>query len=67
MNSVDALIAEMARVRDEVIPVYESIGPGGAPALFLMRQELDVAARELAEGDAVAILRRLGSLQGIQL
>lgn len=42
---------EMARVRDEVMPAYQSIGPAGNFALTLMRTSLDRAAKAMAEGD----------------
>lgn len=60
----DALPREMARVRDEVMPAYLSIGPAGAFALTMMRLDLDIAARALAEGDTVAMLNCLESLRG---
>jgi hypothetical protein len=60
----DALIAEIARVRDEVMPVYVSIGPPGRFALAMMGVDIDAATRALAEGDAVACIRLLESLRG---
>lgn len=53
----EALPKEMARVRDVVMPQYASIGPSGQFALAFMRQDLDAAAKALAEGDVVAMLR----------
>ena len=56
MTSVGSeLPKEMARVRDVVIPQYQSIGPSGALAVGLMRLELDRAAVAMAEGDVVAV------------
>ena len=52
----DALPREMARVRDEVMPAYLEIGPAGALALALMRRDLDMAAKAMAEGDVVAMM-----------
>lgn len=60
----DALPAEMARVRDEVMPAYIEIGPAGAFALASMRRDLDEAARALAEGDVLACLRAYDALKG---
>ena len=60
----DALPREMARVRDAVMPVYQSIGPAGAFALAMMRRDLDAAAKALAEGDVVAMLAAHESLKG---
>jgi hypothetical protein len=54
---------EMARVRDEVIPVYQSIGPAGNFAVMMMRRDLDAAAKAMAEGDVVAMLRVYQSLK----
>ncbi|MBX3204018.1 MAG: hypothetical protein KF764_03055 [Labilithrix sp.] len=60
----DALPKEMARVRDEVMPVYQEIGLSGVPALILMRHALDQAAKAMASGDVVAMLRALEALKG---
>lgn len=61
-----ALPAEMARVRDEVIPLYQEIGPAGALGLSLIRKSLDEAARALAEGDVVAMIRAYETLKGTE-
>jgi molybdopterin converting factor small subunit len=59
----DALPAEMARVRDEVMPAYAEIGAAGRVALMMMRAELDAAAKAMAEGDVVAMLAAYKSLK----
>ena len=59
----EALPREMARVRDEVMPAYVEIGPAGVFALAMMRRDLDEAARSLAEGDVVAMVRVYQSLK----
>lgn len=59
-----ALPAEMARVRDDVMPAYIEIGPSGAFALAMMRADLDAAAKALAEGDVVEMIRVYESLKG---
>ena len=61
-----ALPAEMARVRDKIIPVYDSI-PMGHIAASMMRADLDQAAKALAQGDVVAMLRVYESLKGYDL
>lgn len=63
----DALPREMARVRDKVLSVYATMGPAGAPAAFLMRRDLDAAARALAEGDVAAMITLYESLKEWQL
>lgn len=60
----EALPAEMARVRDKIMPAYIEIGPAGIFALTMMRADLDAAAKALAEGDVVAMLRVYESLKG---
>ncbi len=60
----DALLREMSRVRDEIMPRYIEIGSAGAIALAMMRRDLDLAARALAEGEAIDCLQALQSLQG---
>lgn len=62
----DALPREMARVRDEVLPVYLSFA-SGLFAATLIRASLDAAAKALAEGDIVAMLRAYDSLKGYEL
>ena len=54
---------EMARVRDEVLPAYVAVGPGGTFAVLGMRNDLDRAAKALAEGDVVEMLRVYQSLK----
>lgn len=59
----EALPREMARVRDEVMPIYEEIGPEGKVALFMMRNDLDRATKALVSGDVVAMIYIYRSLQ----
>lgn len=63
----EALPREMARVRDTIMPAYQSIGTSGMPALFLMRRSLDAAAKAMAEGDVVAMIAAYKDLKGYEL
>jgi hypothetical protein len=63
----EALPREMARVRDVVIPPYIEIGPAGGIALALMRRDLDAAAKAMAEGDTVEMIRCLEALKSWEL
>jgi hypothetical protein len=63
----EALPREMARVRDEVMPAYQEIGPPGAIALTMMRMELDRAARAMAEGDLPQMIASYQSLRDFEL
>ncbi len=62
----DALPREIARVRDEVLPVYLSMLAGHAAAA-MMRADLDAATKALADGDVIEMARRYESLKGWQL
>lgn len=59
----DALPKEMARVRDRVMPAYQEIGNSGWFALNMMRRDLDAAAKAMAEGDVVAMIRAYEALK----
>lgn len=60
----EALPREMSRVRDKVMPAYISIGDPGKFALAMMRADLDAAAKALAEGDVIEMIRVYESLKG---
>jgi hypothetical protein len=62
-----ALPREMARVRDKLMPAYIEIGPPGQFALAMMRADLDRAARAMAEGDVVEMIRVYQSLKDYKL
>lgn len=62
----EALPAEMARVRDKIMPVYSAI-PEGIFALTLMRISLDAAAKAMIEGDVAAMIRAYEDLKGFEL
>lgn len=62
----EALPKEMARVRDEVLPRYAALGPVGTFGATWMRADLDAAAKAMAEGDVVAMLRCYESLRGAE-
>ncbi len=58
----DALPREMARVRDEILPVYDSV-PHGGFAAAMMRRDLDRAAKAMTAGDVVEMLRAYQALK----
>jgi hypothetical protein len=61
----EELPQEMARVRDDLLPLYVGL-PGGVGkfAATMMRADLDRATRALAEGDLVTMIRVYESLKG---
>jgi hypothetical protein len=62
----EALPREMARVRDQVLPTYIAIGGPGFLAASMMRASLDAAAKAMADGDVVAMLRAYEDLKGYE-
>lgn len=59
----DALPKEMARVRDVVMPAYQSIGPASSFALAFMRRDMDIAAKAMAEGDLPGMIAAYQALK----
>lgn len=53
----DALPKEIARVRDEVLPEYVAVGPGGMFAASLMRRDIRDAELAISMGDTVEMIR----------
>jgi hypothetical protein len=58
----DELPKQMARVRDELLPVYDAI-PQGMFAAAMIRADLARAEKAMAEGDTVEMIRVCKSLQ----
>jgi hypothetical protein len=54
---------EMTRIRDVLMPRYQEIGPSGAFALAVMRRDLDLAAKAMAEGDLPAMISAYRALK----
>jgi hypothetical protein len=63
MTLADELPRQMARVRDELLPHYIALGPAGMFGAAMIRADLDRAAKALAEGDAVEMIRVCQSLK----
>ena len=63
----ESLHRMMAHIRNEVMPFYTSIGPGGSVAVAGMREYLGRAERALADGDPVAMLRFYRLLEGYKI
>lgn len=63
----EALPRVMARVRDEILPVYVALGPTGIFAVTWMRRDLDRAAKAMIDGDVAAMIECYESLNGATL
>lgn len=59
----EELPRQMARVRDEILPHYDAIGPAGMFGAQMIRIELDAAAKAMAEGDTVKMIQLCQSLK----
>lgn len=66
-NVADELQVQIKRVRDKILPVYDSLGASGKPGAMLMRADLDATTRAILEGDLVEMIARLESLKGWDL
>lgn len=66
-NLLDALLEEMDRVQNKIMPVYESIGLSGSFALTMMRGSINLAKKAIAENDVVAMARVYESLKDYSL
>lgn len=62
-----ALPDEMARVAEEVLPAYAAIGKAGEAVVYTIHRDLGNAARALAEGDLIEMIRAYKSLKGWSL
>lgn len=60
----EALPEEIKRIREEVIPAYESIGSSGQYAVIVMKAELVAAEKAIADSDAVGQLHAYRRLKG---
>jgi hypothetical protein len=61
-----ALMAEITRVRDKVMPRYLELGEVGRIPLDLMRLHMDAAIRALAYQDAAACIALLVTLKSYE-
>ncbi len=62
----DALPAEMKRIREVVIPAYQSIGAPGRFGLTMINAELTQAEKALESGEVVTMIAAYASLEEIQ-
>ena len=63
MTLGEALPNEVARVRDEILPLYEGLGRAGAIAAAMMREDLDLASKVMIEGDVAGMICVLAKLK----
>lgn len=61
-----ALPALIAKVRDEILPLYVELGPTGAIGAALIRADLDRASKAMIEGDLTEMIAAYQELKGIK-
>lgn len=69
-NLADALVAEIKRMNEVVIPAYQDIvavAPMTNITVAIMRAEVDAAVRALAEGDVLAMMQLYASMKEADL
>jgi len=62
-----ALPAEMKRIREVVLPAYQSLGLVGQFGLVMINADLTRAEEALASGDVAAMIKSYASLREIEL
>jgi hypothetical protein len=62
----DAILRELKRVREEVLPQYEhpSVKAVAGFAVMMIRREIAATEKAMMEGDVVAMLRCYQALKG---
>ncbi len=65
MNLIEGLVAEIRRV-SEIRSTYVGLGQPGIFGAALMKAELDIAQKAVAEEDVVQMVRSLESLKGFE-
>ena len=63
----EALPAEIRRVREEIIPLYEEIGPSGKFAILMMNEILKRADAAVAEQDISKMIVSWSEVKDIKL
>ena len=65
-NLVGGIIEQQKRVREEIIPRYEEIGPNGQIGLMFLRMAVDNGDKALASGDIELMIRAYKELESCE-
>ena len=63
----DALPAEMRRVREQIIPAYQSVDPAGGFAIAMAYASLAHAEQAMMDGDLVEMIAAYKDLKAFEL
>jgi hypothetical protein len=66
MNLVEGILVECKRVREVLVPAYESIGPVGSFGKAMILADLAEAEAALGSGDVVRMVAAYKALKGCQ-
>lgn len=66
-NLIEAIQERCNELRDEYIPLYQSIGPAGDFAIMMIRHSISLAEKAIAEMDTVAMVTALKDLREFKL
>jgi hypothetical protein len=66
-NIIEGIQDQQKRLREEIIPVYESIGVAGKSALFMISLAMKKADEAVATGDTIGMIAAYKDLEGFKL
>lgn len=64
-NIIEGIQRQCARIRDEVLPLYDEI-PAGRFAASMMRNSIQDAEAAVASGDVIAMVKAYHDLEGYE-
>jgi hypothetical protein len=65
-NVIEGIQQQCKRVREVLIPAYESIGPVGTFGKMMLNQAVNEGEAAIASGDVVRMLAAYKSLEGCE-
>lgn len=65
-NLVEGIQAQCNRVRDELLPVYDSLGPVGAFGALMLREAVKEGEAAIASNDVVRMVKAYQSLKSCE-
>lgn len=66
MNLIEGIQEQCKRVRDELLPLYEELGPVGAFGAAMLKQAVTEGEAAIASGDVVRMLAAYKELEGCE-
>ena len=63
-NLIEGIQKECDRLRNDLIPQYQTIGSAGAIGIAFMKATIKTAEQAVASGDTVAMVRAYKELEG---